>query len=74
MSASMFPASDECASIMARPALGLEAAWNLSGVRPVTVRGWEPCRPVGTITPLSKQFFSVSPAPGQRWGTINLAK
>ena len=68
MSASTFPVSDECASIMACPALGLKAAWNLGAVRPATVRGWEPCTPVGTKTPLSKQFFSVSPAHGRRRG------
>ena len=57
MSASMFPVSDERASIMARPALGLKAAWNLGADRPATVRGWEPCTPVGTKTPPSKQFL-----------------
>ena len=68
MRASMFPASLQCASIMARPALGLEDAWNLGAGRPAAVQGWEPVTPVGTSNPLSKQFFSVSPAHGRRRG------
>lgn len=72
MSESMFPASDACASIMAFPALGLEAAWNVPVVRPAMVRGWNAVTPVGTRNPLSKPFLSVfpstRPAPGQPLG------
>jgi hypothetical protein len=69
MSADIAFAFDECASIMACPALGLMASLEPARSSAKTVRGWSPRYPVGTTAPPYKQFFPISPCarptPGQ---------
>lgn len=68
MSASMFPASDECASIMACPALGLEACLE-SGRNSASSGPRLGARHAGRNQhPTLKAIFAVSPAHGLRRG------